>query len=112
MCADKPSDLYEVINEATTNIPSQYATPTARASNAAEEEQKVDAYPGRELSKQADIFEKIKRSDMFPKEVKGNTNKTSTTIYSVKFAFAIVSIIEMIAVVSMVIALFVQMRTL
>ena len=112
MCADKPSALYAVINKATTNIPSQYATPTVRTPIAAEKEQKVDAYTGLELSKQTDIYEEIKMSDMPLKEVKRNTNKSSTTTYSVEFALAIISIIVMIVVVSMVIALFVQMRTL
>ena len=115
MCADKPSGSYEDINKATTNIPSQYATPTARAPIAAEEEQKVDAYTGPELSKQVDIYEEIegppsKYLDL--KEEKGNTNNPQTAIYSVKLVLTSVFIFSMIAFVSMFIALFLQMRIL
>ena len=119
MCADKPSALYAVINKATTNIPSQYATPTVRTPIAAEKEQKVDAYTGPELSQQDDIYEETRRSDIPPskfldfKEVKENYNIKSTHFYSLKFIFAIAFIIViMVVVVSVVIALFLQMRTL
>ena len=66
MCADKPPALYAAINEATTNIPSQYAISTARAPITAEKEQKVDAYTGPDVCKQADIYEEIKESDILP----------------------------------------------
>ena len=114
MCADKPSTLYAVINKATTNIPSQYAIPTARTPVAAE---KVHANTG--PCKQADIDEETKGSDIPPNksldfiEVKENTNNKSFSFYSLKYMFVIAFIIVIIVVVvSVVIALFLQMRNL
>ena len=120
MCAEKLSGPYAVINKATTNIPSQYAVPAVMTPVAVEKEQKMEASTGHEFCNESVTYEEIKRYDASPNmfrslEVEQETkrrNKKSSHSCSVKFTLVILFMCVLVVIVSMVIALFLQMRTL
>ena len=126
MCADKSSGLYEVINEATKNTPLQYSIP-ARIPTAAQTELKIEVPTESRLrSKETVTYEEIDGSDTsfnnylnfeevkqeLKKELKKKRNKKSIPLYFVKFAVITAFVFVMIVAVSVVIALFLHIRSL
>ena len=113
---DKSSDLYSVVNEALKNTPSEYEIPP-RAPTAPQKELKMEVFTGPKICSKD--TENKKNSDISPtneslnfkKETNKRRNQKLPPLCPVKFALAIVFIV-MVIVASMVIALFVQMRTL
>ena len=120
MCAETPSALYAVINKATTNIPSHYAVPAVRTPVAVEKEQNMKASTCCGLCKEPVVCEEIKECDVSPninsnletKQEINRRNKKSSHSFCVKFALVTVFIFVLIVIVSMFIALFLQMRNL
>ena len=85
----KPSALYAFINKATTNIPSQYAIPI----------------------KGCDVSPNVYINLETEQEI-NRRNKKSSHSCSVKFALVTVFVFVLLVIVSMFIALFLQMRNL
>ena len=115
---NKSSDLYSVVNEDFKNTPSQYAI-LPRAPTAAQKELKMEVFTVPKIcSKDTENMNSgnspINESLNFEEENEGRNkrrNQKLSPLCPVKFALAIVFIV-MVIFVSMVIALFVQMRSL
>ena len=110
---DTSSGIYAVINDATKNTSSQYAIP-ARIPTATQKELKIEASAGPRLCCKENISTKTSLNKSLDFEVVKQETKKSikTSFCPVKFSLAIVFVFALIVVVSMVIALFLQMRTL